>query len=530
LTGILDVDKKKEKSQYDTAPVDTNQVGIYMSATKMYNEDIYNHTGYFEIDDYIGNPDRRPGYTEQNEELDYVRRQVFKKYSSKNLINDTIDILARYDFSVFEQIRQTMPARVDYNSGILIEPHILERPKMKSKTNVSYTQPQYDIVITQIDKPIDSEYVQYETEVEGVRTILSATKNNYTSNINITNLQSISVTKNDLESVGNAQIRNMYLPSTYCYTIPINYNPQIESVLLSTKLDALLNSISDVNTLAAEDDYFDVSLTGGSGTGAVVTIRVSGNQITRIVVTTQGSGYQVGDGLEFEIDGYGGEITLQADDFVTTYTDIGYGIGWNTGSNGYWNCRPLGTMVTGSRVSQYASTTVYFYSTEQSASLRLSNSSSLIPAQVSTDNLPLAVDSLRYLGCKMTSDSLTTNSPDTPDGRPVIEVFEADPNVLIYTSQTADEGNLDVDTTTNLPTLNLEELVVNENIRWQQRQEFENARREFRQRIQQMVNSEEARRMEFDIRFDREKAQFELEAQRQEEFDIINRPDTINNR
>ena len=187
-------------------------------------------------------------------------------------------------------------------------------------------------------------------------------------------------------------------------------------------------------------------------------------------------------------------------------------------------------MVTGSRVSQYASTTVYFYSTEQSASLRLSNSSSLIPAQVSTDNLPLAVDSLRYLGCKMTSDSLTTNSPDTPDGRPVIEVFEADPNVLIYTSQTADEGNLDVDTTTNLPILNLEDLVVNENIRWQQRQEFENARREFRQRIQQMVNSEEARRIEFDIRFDREKARFELEAQRQEEFDIINRPDTINNR
>ena len=58
----------------------------------MYNEDIYNHTGYFEIDDYIGNAERS-GYTEQNEELDYVRERVFKKYSSKNLINNTIDIL-----------------------------------------------------------------------------------------------------------------------------------------------------------------------------------------------------------------------------------------------------------------------------------------------------------------------------------------------------------------------------------------------------------------------------------------------------
>jgi hypothetical protein len=107
----------------------------------------------------------------QNEELDYLRRQVFKKYSNKNLINSTIDILARYDFSVFEQIRQTMPARVDYNSGILIEPHILERPKIKSKTKVSYTNPQYSVTILTFDKPLESEYVTYETTIDNSRQI-----------------------------------------------------------------------------------------------------------------------------------------------------------------------------------------------------------------------------------------------------------------------------------------------------------------------------------------------------------------------
>ena len=55
----------------------------------------------------------------------------------------------------------------------------------------------------------------------------------------------------------------------------------------------------------------------------------------------------------------------------------------------------------------------------------------------------------------MTSDSLTTNSPDTPDGKPVIEIFQADPNVLIKTTQTAAEGNLDVDTATGLGTLDI---------------------------------------------------------------------------
>jgi hypothetical protein len=465
LTGILDPEQKKEKSQYDSAPVDSNQVGVYMSATKMYNEDIYNHTGYFEIDDYIGNPDRRPGYTEQNEELDYVRRQVFKKYSSKNLINDTIDILARYDFSVFEQIRQTMPARVDYNSGILIEPHILERPKVKSKTNLSYTQPQYDVVITN-EVPVISEYIHYDTIITAPRsesaeyihydtvitaprsesadyilyettiphqTLVVATKHDYTSSIDTTELRNIIAQKDDVESVGNPTIRNMYSPSTYRYTI-LNYSAS---------------------------------------------------------------------------------------------ADIGFGSGWTTGSNGYWNYNVTSSNAVVGKPSKYALKTIYFYNTELSASLRLSNSSSLVPASVSTDELPLSLENLRYLGCKMTSDSLTTNSPDTPDGRPVIEIFEADPNVLIYTSQTAEEGNLDVDTSTNLPTLKLEDLKVNDDIKWSREQEYKEAVAKFRKEIEKLIQIEGGRRTEFDLRYEEERIRFELEQQRREEFDIINRPNRI---
>jgi len=466
LTGILDPEQKKEKSQYDTAPVDSDQVGIYISATKMYNEDIYNHTGYFEIDDYIGNPDRRPGYTEQNEELDYVRRQVFKKYSSKNLINDTIDMLARYDFSVFEQIRQTMPARVDYNSGILIEPHILERPKVKSKTNLSYTQPQYDVVITN-EVPVISEYIHYDTIITAPRsesaeyihydtvitaprsesaeyihydTIITAphkniqsSKHDYTSSIDTTELRNIIAQKDDVESVGNPTIRNMYSPSTYRYTI-LNYSAS---------------------------------------------------------------------------------------------ADIGFGGGWTTGSNGYWNYNVTSSNAVVGKPSKYALKTIYFYNTELSASLRLSNSSSLVPASVSTDELPLSLENLRYLGCKMTSDSLTTNSPDTPDGRPVIEIFEADPNVLIYTSQTAEEGNLDVDTSTNLPTLKLEDLKVNDDIKWSREQEYKEAVAKFRKEIEKLIQIEDGRRIKFDLRYEEERIRFELEQQRREEFDIINRPNRI---
>lgn len=430
LRGMLDVNERKEQSKYDTAPVDSNQVGIYLSATKMYNEDIYNHAGYFEIDNYIGNPDGRDGYTEQNEELDYLRRQVFKKYSNKNLINNTIDILARYDFSIFEQIRQTMPARVDYNSGILIEPHILERPKIKAKTKVSYTNPQYSVTIVQNDKPLSGEYVYYETSiVEPVR-MPEVTYISYEGTISLPYSSSISAYKEDIQSLGNLSAReNQYRASTYLYTLLIP---------------------------------------------------------------------------------------------TSSNTDVGYGAGWIATTNSEEEYSPIGKTITNQRLSKYAKKEVYFYSTAESASYGLYSSSSLVPAEVSTDELPLAVQNLRYLGCKMTSDSLTTNSPDTPDGKPVIEIFQADPNVLIYTSETADAGNLDVDVETNLPILKLEDLKVNEDVKYKRQLEYDAEVKEFRREIQRLTEIENSRRAEFDVKYEDWKFLKKQEDKRREEFDIIN--------
>ena len=446
LTGVLNTDNKVEKSQYDSAPVDSNVLGVYLAATKMYNDDIINHTGYFDIDDYIGDPDQRAGYTEQNEQLDYVRRQVFKKYSNKNLINNTIDILAKYDMSVFEQIRQTVPARVDYNSGILIEPHILERPKAKSLTKVTQTRPMYDVTIKAIDRPVSASKHDYETEItnsyslsaEEIGYEASITESKYSINAehilyegnSIEPLKMLVITsqKDDVEDVGNPQIGDMYAPSKYKYVIPV---------------------------------------------------------------------YKAG-------------------------ADVGYGLNWNTGSNGSWNYNPIGTNVKNSREAQYARALKFFYSSELSASLNLPNSSSLVPAQVGTDELPLAVENLRYLGCKVSSDSLTTNSTQTPDGKPVIEIFKADPNVLLYTSETAAEGNLDVDSATGLGTLDIKDLVIDDDLYWKRLKEYRRELREFRRKLEKLIAIEDARSDEFDLRYKKELLLRESELKRRKEFDIKN--------
>ena len=429
LTGVLDVDTKKEKSAFDTAPLDSNLLGIYLSATSVYNDDIYNHTGYFQLDDYIGDPDCRPGYTDTNYELDRLRREVFRKYSSKNLINTVIGLLARYDLSVFRQIKQLLPARVKYQSGILIEPHILERPKAKSKVGVSYTNPQYEFVLNQTEKPLSGDYNTYETTIDmAVVDNVTGSKLDYTTTIDIGSDMVITAQRDDLVSVGSDIVGTQYNSSVYLYDL---------------------------------------------------------------LIYSSGS-------------------------------NVGLGVNWTTSSNGYWNYIPTGSSITSGIPSQYASTLNFFYSSSVSASLGLYYSSSFTPAFVSTDNLPGSLQNLFFSGCQVSSDSITTNSTQTPDGGPVVEVFDADPNILVVTSQNAVDGNLTLDTNINVPTLLLNELVVNDTLIFRQREEYQDDLNDFRRNLQGLIETENERIIEFDLNFESERFRQEAENDRQNEFDILN--------
>ena len=412
LNGLLDPDHKKETSKYDTAPVDTNQVGIYLSATDMYNDDIYNHTGYFNIDDYIGNPDSRDGFHDTNVELEHLRRQIFKKYSSKNLIDSVIDVLARFDFTVFKQIKQALPARVDYNSGILIEPHILERPKVTSKVDISRTRPQYNTTLRILDKEINmtSSYITYQGQISS-------------SNIYI-----ITASRDDIVSVGSSSLTPQYAPAQYQYTI-LNYSAG---------------------------------------------------------------------------------------------TNIGFGVNWTTGSNGSWNYSVTGSSIINNKVALHAKVENFFYSSSLSASLNKPYSSSFTPAQTSIDGQSITLNNLKFDGCKVSSDSLTTNSPDTPDGLPVVEVFNADPNVLVVTTPTANQGNLTIDSNTNLPIIPTDNLVISGKLLFNNQIQVNNLNSTFYTDLQKMIDFEDERRDEFDDKYNSFLDNISLEDDRRDLFDETN--------
>jgi hypothetical protein len=97
--------------------------------------------------------------------------------------------------------------------------------------------------------------------------------------------------------------------------------------LVSANLFAHITAGTNTAADATNGGYPSVNLTGGSGSGAVVTVTVSSSIVSAIAVTSAGSGYVVGDVLTIPAKfasntGSARTITLQANDFVQTTGEI----------------------------------------------------------------------------------------------------------------------------------------------------------------------------------------------------------------
>jgi hypothetical protein len=160
VSGGIDLSIKDRvtKKSFDQAPTDSNRVGLFFSPTKELNIDIAKSFGGINLDNYIGDPsdDYKPNY----KSLDSLRNYYFKRFDGRD-IYAYINLIKLYEKSMFEDIKKMLPARVKATTGLLIEPHILERSKVAHK------------------KPTGDEY-QKETEIHfGDTTILSGVNEQY---------------------------------------------------------------------------------------------------------------------------------------------------------------------------------------------------------------------------------------------------------------------------------------------------------------------------------------------------------------
>ncbi len=126
--------ERKELSAYDTSPMDSNKLGIYLSPSNDMNIDIANNIGQTSLDRFVGDPrdDYKEGYTELND----IRKEYFQKFSAGKDLWDYIRQVEYFDGSLFKMIKSFVPKKARELTGLLIEPTILERNKIKRERPV----------------------------------------------------------------------------------------------------------------------------------------------------------------------------------------------------------------------------------------------------------------------------------------------------------------------------------------------------------------------------------------------------------
>lgn len=129
VNARLNTKTRIEKSSFDRYSLDSNRIGIYFSPQTAINEDIFNQLGYFEIDDYIGDPSDvlNDTYTALNN----FAINYWKKYENRNDFEAYFRALQIYDFTLFKYIKRLLPQRVNSIVGLVVEPNVLERNKVK---------------------------------------------------------------------------------------------------------------------------------------------------------------------------------------------------------------------------------------------------------------------------------------------------------------------------------------------------------------------------------------------------------------
>ena len=135
--NFLDPFISVETSPQDRQPLDYSDVGVFFSPTFEINEDIIYTLGGFRLDDYIGDPTY---YTSGSyPDLKTIRDIYFQKVEKRFNFQDYIRTIEFFDHTLFKMIKDFTPAKANLKTGLVIEPHYLERTKLPGK-NIDYEQ------------------------------------------------------------------------------------------------------------------------------------------------------------------------------------------------------------------------------------------------------------------------------------------------------------------------------------------------------------------------------------------------------
>jgi hypothetical protein len=244
VSGGINLSSKSRttKKAFDQSPVDSNRIGLFFSPTKEMNIDIAKSFGGINLDDYIGDPSDE--YRSNYKSLQNLRKYYFQRFDGRD-VYQYINLIKSYEKSLFDDIKKMLPARVRATTGLLIEPHILERSKIEQS------------------KPTGSNY-QQESNINTTEHIVSFAENNqFESNIDANLNKSLFGENNQYEAIiYNASVDNTSAEN-YQYETPIYVNDELNTSGESYQKEVNINAELGDGTILTELDIYDLNTVAG---------------------------------------------------------------------------------------------------------------------------------------------------------------------------------------------------------------------------------------------------------------------------
>lgn len=423
LIGPLSIDQTSEVSAFDTYSVDSNKLMVAFSPQSIINEDIYEAMGNVSIDDYFGEYSNIEA--DEYPRLKWLAREYWKKYPNKNDFTAYIRLISIFDFSIFDQIRQALPARANEIVGIVIEPNVLERSKVRVTKGISGESPlQVNRDTTEITASIaiptatftahkstirigfdggDSDYLELDGETDILTEVTGEEQTNVASDVNVNVTPTGQHNTRVVNITGSRSPRPTLVPSFRPYTGVVSASSATTVGTYNLYTASITSQIS--NTLSSENN----------------TVFDSGDIDTAFTVT------------------YGPESVRLVSGSIS---DVGYGAGWVTMSNAD---AAVFYTIQSYRGDTYYRQYEFFYRTSQDIATMTYNSSSFVSASYMDPNdFTTSIRNIQFDGCKITGPDVNVDTRRTPDGKAVVEVYFVSPD-QVNTDQNMDtsaDGNI----------------------------------------------------------------------------------------
>jgi len=277
LVGDLSYKARATKKSFDQSTIDSNRLGIFMSPIKELNMDIVKAFGDFNIDNYIGDPS--DDYKDSYRELADLRKYYFQRLNRN--MNEYIQLVRYIDKSLFDVLSDLAPARTNVSKGLLIEPHYLERSKIRWNKPKSERGDYESVVNAQQYNEIELSYESKDALIDAtqIATLVSDLPS-YDALVNTDEVYLIESENNGYET--EIPTSELYLIETEYPTYPPTGSVEIyipTGATITAEIDSFNTTIVGINPESLANAGF--GLYGENGNSIVSTIEpIFGNYQT----------------------------------------------------------------------------------------------------------------------------------------------------------------------------------------------------------------------------------------------------------